>query len=84
MAAEKTNTPKPNKSAFIRSQPTELSAADVVEKAKAENEPTIISKDAGGIPGGNCAHVPIHTVFSANSPTAACAKTKAGRPGQDG
>jgi outer membrane receptor for Fe3+-dicitrate len=36
MAAEKTNTPKPNKSAFIRSQPTELSAADVVEKAKAD------------------------------------------------
>jgi hypothetical protein len=36
MAAEKTSTPKPNKSEFIRSQPAELSAADVAEKAKAE------------------------------------------------
>jgi len=36
MAAENTNTPKPNKSAFIRSQPAEVSAAEVVAKAKAD------------------------------------------------
>jgi hypothetical protein len=35
MAAEKTTTPKPSKSEFIRSQPSTMSAADVVEKAKA-------------------------------------------------
>lgn len=36
MAADKITTPKPNKSEFIRSQPPELPAAAVVEKAKAE------------------------------------------------
>lgn len=37
MAAEKTNTTtKPNKSQFIREQPSTMSAADVIAKGKAE------------------------------------------------
>lgn len=36
MAAEKTIPATPNKSEFIRAQPAAMSAADVVEKAKAE------------------------------------------------
>jgi hypothetical protein len=36
MAAEKTTPTKPNTSAFIRSQPSTMSAADVIAKGKAE------------------------------------------------
>jgi hypothetical protein len=47
MAAEKTNPSKPNKSEFIRSQPAELSAGAVVEKAKAEG---VAKKSAAAAP----------------------------------